>query len=92
MHYQTSFTEKELIKDLLLSEKQVASAYILGISESSCDDFKNLLTQCEQNISKNQEDILNAMDQRGWDNITLSSIQDIKSIKNQFNMLKNQLI
>ncbi|WP_053955849.1 spore coat protein [Inediibacterium massiliense] len=92
MHYQTSFTEKDLMKDLLLSEKQVSSAYSIGISESSCAHLKDLLSQCEQNLSKNQESILNAMGQRGWNNLIPYSVQDLKSIQQQFNMLKNELI
>ena len=36
----TSMCEKDLMQDLLATEKQVISAYSTGITESSCAKFK----------------------------------------------------
>ena len=39
----TSMSEKDLMQDLLATEKQVISAYSTGITESSCENLRNTL-------------------------------------------------
>ena len=39
----TGMTEKDLMQDLLATEKQVISAYSTGITESSCQNLRNTL-------------------------------------------------
>lgn len=89
MSHQASFTEKELMNDLLMSEKQVSSAYTVGITESSCANLRNVLMRCEENVFTNQQDIFNAMEQRGWYNIKKAPSQDVQNAKDKFNALKN---
>lgn len=91
MTHQPGFTEKELMNDLLMSEKQVSSAYTMGITESSCANLRNLLTRCEQNIFRTQEELFNAMNQRGWYSIKKASAQDIQMMKDKYNQIKNEL-
>jgi len=91
MAHQGSFTEKELFNDLLMSEKQVSSAYTVGITESSCPHLRNVLSLCEQNVLSNQESIFNAMGQRGWYPIKKALSQDVESAKSKFNQLKSEL-
>ncbi|QEK13045.1 spore coat protein [Crassaminicella thermophila] len=91
MECQASFTEKELLNDLLMSEKQVSSAYTTSITESSCTHLRNLLIQCEQNILSNQEAIFQAMRQRGWYQVKKAPLQDVQSAKDKYNQIKNEL-
>lgn len=91
MTHQPNFTEKELINDLLLSEKQVSSAYTVGITESSCTNLRNILTRCEQNVLKTQEELFNAMRQRGWYQIKKAASQDVQNAKDKYNQRKNEL-
>ena len=91
MTHQASFTEKELFNDLLMSEKQVSSAYTVGITESSCSNLRSVLTKCEQNVLSNQEAIFNAMSQRGWYQIKKAASQDVESAKTKYNQLKSEL-
>ncbi|AOT69926.1 spore coat protein [Geosporobacter ferrireducens] len=91
MAHQPSFTEKELMYDLLMSEKQVSSAYTVGITESSCANLRNLLVRCEENVFKTQEDLFNAMNQRGWYPIKKASVQDVQMTKDKYNQIKNEL-
>nr|WP_243116603.1 spore coat protein [Marinisporobacter balticus] len=89
--HQASFTEKELMNDLLMSEKQVSSAYTVGITESSCSNLRNLLLQCEQNVLSNQENIFQSMNQRGWYQVKKAPAQDVQSAKDKYNQMKSEL-
>ncbi|TCO75245.1 spore coat protein [Marinisporobacter balticus] len=91
MAHQASFTEKELMNDLLMSEKQVSSAYTVGITESSCSNLRNLLLQCEQNVLSNQENIFQSMNQRGWYQVKKAPAQDVQSAKDKYNQMKSEL-
>lgn len=91
MAIQGSFTEKELFNDLLMSEKQVSSAYTVGITESSCANLRNILSKCEQNVLSNQESVFTAMSQRGWYPIKQASPQDVESAKSKYNQMRSQL-
>jgi spore coat protein F len=91
MTHQASFTEKELFNDLLMSEKQVSSAYTIGITESSCSNLRSVLTRCEQNVLSTQEAIFNAMNQRGWYQVKKAPSQDVENAKAKYNQLKNEV-
>ncbi|SHJ76040.1 Coat F domain-containing protein [Geosporobacter subterraneus DSM 17957] len=91
MAQQLGFTEKELMNDLLMSEKQVSSAYTVGITESSCANLRSVLALCEQNVLKNQEEFFNVMSKRGWYQIKKAPSQDIQRVKDKYNQIKSEL-
>ena len=86
-----SMTEKELMQDLIMSEKPGSESYTSGVTESSCSNLRKVLTQCEQNILKSQEDVFNAMNTRGWYNTKKSDSQEVQQAKDTFNQMKNEL-
>lgn len=87
-----SLTEKELMTDLLMSEKHGTGSYTSGITESSCSNLRQVLTKCEQNILNCQEDVFNAMNQRGWYNTKKSDSQEVQQAKDKFNQMQNELL
>lgn len=91
MTHKASFTEKELLNDLLMSEKQVSSAYTVGITESSCSNLRTVLSQCEQNVLATQESIFNAMNERGWYPVKKAPSQDVETAKNKYAQMKSEL-
>ncbi|HHY91682.1 MAG TPA: spore coat protein [Clostridiales bacterium] len=91
MAHQPSFSEKELMNDLLMSEKQLSSAYTVGITESTCPNLRNVLLKCEQNVLQNQESIFQSMAQRGWYATKQASPQEVQNVKDQYNQLKSEL-
>ncbi|MBB6218638.1 spore coat protein CotF [Anaerosolibacter carboniphilus] len=91
MLHQGNFTEKELMNDLLMSEKQISSAYTASITESSCPNLRRILASCEQNVFTNQENIFKVMTQRGWCNIKKAPSQDVQAAKDKFNQMKSEL-
>ncbi|ABR47126.1 Coat F domain protein [Alkaliphilus metalliredigens QYMF] len=91
MTHQKSFTEKELMNDLLASEKQVTSAYNTGITESSCSNLRQHLTKCLTDSQEIQYQIFNSMSQRGWYPTKEAQSQDVQSAKTKYNQMKNEL-
>ncbi|MBF8984129.1 spore coat protein [Lutibacter sp. B2] len=91
MDFYPSLSEKELLYDLLMSEKQICSVYNSSIIESSNSNLRQLLSQCEENIFLNQEKLLTKMNQRGWLTTTSANKHDIENLKEKFNQLIHDL-
>ncbi len=91
MTHQRSLSEKELMNDLLTSEKQVTSAYNTGITEASCNNLRQHLTNCLNDTQNIQYQIFDAMRQRGWYQIKPAQSQDVQSAKTKFTQEQSQL-
>ncbi|AOY75750.1 spore coat protein [Clostridium formicaceticum] len=90
-NHQASFTEKELMNDLLASEKQVTSAYNVGITEASCQNLRQHLTQCLNDAQQIEYQIFDAMQKRGWYQIKQAQSQDVQNAKTKYNQMKTEL-
>jgi len=90
MNY-SSLTEKEIMTDLLMSEKQVASTSSIGLTESTSLDLRNILINCLNNTQKCQYEIYLAMNQRGWYQVKEADTLDIKSAQEKYSSLLNKL-
>lgn len=91
MNNTPNLSEKELMQDLLTSEKQVIGSYSTGIIESSCPNLRNVLVNNftkEQNI---QYKVFDAMNQKGWYPTKDAPTQDVEQVKNQANQMMNEL-
>ncbi|RBP46936.1 spore coat protein [Garciella nitratireducens] len=91
MTQQTNFSEKELLQDLLATEKQVISSYSVGMTESSCPNLRNTLEQNFKNVEKIQYNIFNAMHQKGWYPIKDAAAPEVQQLKNESNTMVSQL-
>lgn len=91
MNHHKSFSEKELMHDLLASEKQVCTAYNVGITESSCSNLRGHLTSCLNDCQEIEYQVFEAMRQRGWYQIKKAPSPEVESAKTKFNQEKNQL-
>lgn len=91
MNTTPNLTEKELMQDVLTSEKQVISAYSTGITETSCQNLRNVLVD---NFTKTQDiqyKVFDAMRQKGWYPTKDAPDADVQEIKNQSNQLSQEL-
>ncbi|MCD5414225.1 MAG: spore coat protein [Clostridiales bacterium] len=91
MHQQRDFTERELMNDLLLSEKQVSSAYNTGITETSCTELRKNLTTCLTGTQEMQYDVFDAMNKRGWYPTKQAPAPEVQAAKTKFKQEKNQI-
>lgn len=89
--HQRSLSEKELMHDLLASEKQVCSAYNVGITEASCTNLRQHLTKCLNDSQQIEYQLFDAMKQRGWYQIKKAQPQDVQSAKTKYQQLQSDL-
>lgn len=88
---QSSLTEKELLHDLLASEKQVISAYSTGMTESSCPNLRTTLEDNFKNVEQVQYEVFNAMKQNNWYPIKDAPANEIQQLKNETNTMAGEL-
>ncbi|MCT4566382.1 MAG: spore coat protein [Maledivibacter sp.] len=92
MSYDNNFSEKELLNDLLMSEKQVTSTYNTGIIEAACFDLISALNICLSNVQNCHFEILEAMNQRGWHELREADSQELENTKKKFMEMSNELL
>jgi spore coat protein CotF len=83
--------EKDLMQDLLTSEKQVISAYSTGITESSCQNLRDTLVNNFKNVEDVQYKVFDAMKQKGWYATKDAPDADVTNAKNSANKMMGEL-
>lgn len=84
-------TEKDLMHDLLATEKQVISAYSVGITETSCPNLRNTLVTNFKNAQDAQYKVFDAMRQKGWYPIKDAQDADVQKAKDDANTMMYDL-
>lgn len=90
-NHQPSFSEKELMHDLLASEKQVIHAYSTGMTESSCTNLRNTLEDNLRNVEQIQYEIFNVMQQKNWYQIKEAPANEVQQLKNESNTMAGNM-
>lgn len=78
MYIDKSLTEKDLLNDLIYSEKYISFSYSNTITESSCSQLRDILSKCQLSSQSVQYSIHDAIDKRGWNRIKLVTEKEIK--------------
>lgn len=84
--------EKEMMEDLLATEKQVISAYSTGITETSCKNLRNTLVTNFKNVQDVQFKVFDSMKQKGWYSTKDAPDNDVTQLKNESNQLLKELV
>ncbi len=84
MYFNKALTDKELIMDLMSSEKQIASSYNNAIIESSCPALRQIFSFCLTNTQGIQYSLYDAMEKRGWNHVELVSNRDIENMLKKY--------
>lgn len=84
--------EKEIMQDLLTSEKQIISAYSTGITESSCTNLRDTLVNNFKNAEDVQYKIFDTMRQKGWYPTKDAQASDVQQLKNESNQMMGSLM
>jgi spore coat protein F len=87
----TRLSEKDLMQDLLATEKQVITAYSTGITESSCENLRNTLIENFKKDQNIQYKIFDAMKQKGWYTTKDAADNEVQQLKNEANQMMNEL-
>lgn len=86
-----SLSEKDMMQDLLTTEKQIISAYSTGVTESSCMDLRSTLVNnfnCVQDI---QFKVFQAMNQKGWYPVKQAQPGEVQQLKVKSQQMINEL-
>ena len=84
MYFNKTLTDKELVMDLVSSEKQIASCYNNAIIESSCPVLRQIFTFCLSNTQNIQYSLYDAMERRGWNHVELVSSREIENMLEKY--------
>ncbi|MCB2289244.1 spore coat protein [Clostridium sp. CS001] len=84
-------SEKDLMQDLLATEKQVISAYSTGITEASCQNLRNTLIGNFTNDQNIQYKIFEAMKQKGWYPTKDAPDCDVQQLKSEATQMMGEL-
>jgi spore coat protein CotF len=83
--------EKDLMQDLLTSEKQVISAYSTGITETSCQNLRNTLVNNFKSAQDIQFKVFDTMKQKGWYTTKDAPDNEVNQLKNEANQMMGEL-
>lgn len=78
------FGDREILIDLLLSEKQLSSSYNTCVNESTGEAFGHIFENLLNETHRMRLDILKAIQKRGWHKTRNASSQDIEMLKRRF--------
>lgn len=91
MNNNTQLNEKDVLNDLLTMEKQITSAYNVGITEASCKNLRQTLTTSLNDTQTIQYNVFDAMRKHGWYQTKDAADADVNNAKNKFTQMKNEL-
>lgn len=86
-----TFCEKDLMHDLLATEKQTISAYSTGITETSCQNLRNTLVNNFKNAEDIQYKVFDAMKQKGWYQTKDAEDNEVQKLKTESTQMMNEL-
>ena len=86
-----TFCEKDLMHDLLATEKQTISAYSTGITETSCQNLRNTLVNNFKNAQDIQYKVFDAMKQKGWYATKDAEDNEVQKLKTESTQMMNEL-
>ena len=91
MNNNVQLSEQDIMNDLLTMEKQITSAYNTGITEASCQNLRQTLTNNLVETQQLHYTIFDTMKKKGWYQTKDAEDQDVNNAKNKFTGMKNQL-
>lgn len=92
MILSNKLTEKEILQDLVLSEKQLSISYNNSIMDINCPILRDTFINCQISIQWSQYLLKDAMDRRGWDKVNLiSPVEEDILINKYLPTLKNNI-
>jgi spore coat protein F len=91
MAMNTILGEKEILNDLLNTEKQIIGTYSTAVTESSCANMRQLLLRNITQCSDDQFSVFNAMLSKGYYQAKDATDQDVQQAKQKFQQMQSQL-
>jgi spore coat protein F len=83
-----NLSERELMMDMLNSQKQLMSLYSLDISESACPKLRNTLGSLFTDISNDQYKLWDLMNRKGYYPVDQAEKQKLDQAKQKAQQMK----
>jgi spore coat protein CotF len=83
--------EKEILNDMLNTEKEIVKLYSTAVTESSCANMRQVLLRNITQTSDDQFNIFNAMVNKGYYQKKDAQDQDVQQAKQKFQQVQSQL-
>lgn len=90
MNYNDSMTEKELLQDLLHTEKDMAKTYADNCTESSSPELRQMLIRHMTECADDQLKVFDEMHKRNMYPTKLAQQQEVQQAKQSMQTLKNE--
>ncbi|MFL0253049.1 spore coat protein [Clostridium neuense] len=91
MNGTMNMSEKDMMHDLLATEKQAISAYSTGITETSCENLRKTLLNNFRTCEETQYKIFDSMKQKGWYATKDAPDADVTKAKDSANSMAQEL-
>lgn len=83
--------DKDMLEDILTIEKHIAGVYNTSITESACQNLRQVLGSNMDETLKDQYDVFNEMSTRGFYQTKPANPQDITTAQQKYQQEQSQL-
>jgi spore coat protein F len=83
--------EKEILTDILNTEKDIIKVYSSAVTESSCANMRQVLLRNITQTADDQFNVFNVMVNKGYYQTKDAQDQDVQQAKQTFQQLQSQL-
>ena len=83
--------EKEILFDILNTEKEIIKAYTTAVTESSCVNMRQVLMSNLSECADDQFRVFNAMRDKGYYQGKDAQDQDVQQAKQKYQQIQSQL-
>ncbi|MFD1020463.1 spore coat protein [Thalassobacillus hwangdonensis] len=87
----TELNERDLVNDLLATEKYMTGAYSTALNEASCENLYTDIATIFKETQDCQRNLYNMMFKNGWYALEQADQQKMQQSYTQFDGYKNQL-
>ena len=85
------FSEREIINDVLSTEKQMITAYGTYLAESTCENLRSELMKIINDKQQIQYQVFDLMRQKGWYQVKNANMNDVQNATQKFQGMQQQM-
>lgn len=88
---QSKMSEQDMLNDILSTEKQLMDSLNMTITESSCTNMRQMVSNIYNQTAQDQYQAFDCMRKRGWYQTKDAPDADVQAAKQAMNQLRSQL-
>jgi len=92
MHQTPTFSDQEIMNDILSSEKQMITAYGTYLAESTCENLRSELAKIINDKQQIQYQIFDAMQKKGWYNVKNANMNDVQTAAQKYQNIQQSML